>query len=803
MSGNAETHPRTIGKYVLLRKLATGGMGEVYLAKLEGPFGFVKLVVIKRILPHHIQDRSFVEMFFSEARVAAHLTHSNIAQIYEMDECDGSFFIAMEFVHGKSLHEMIERARQRVEHLPPHLVIELVGQLCEGLSYAHSARDLTGGPLGVVHRDVHPRNILVTYNGEVKLIDFGIAKSQVSTHHTQQGTIKGMFSYMSPEQSAAQPLDRRSDVFSVGICLYETLSLSSPFARENAILSLAAIQGEQPKPLAEFDRTLAPFDPIVAKALAKKAENRYQECSQLREALLWLLDTGQVPRMSTRLAEYVRRSFSEQMEAETKELAEISGVHSESLGGQTAELSQGDLTRLQERAQSDGGPVPVEPVAEVANNDGRLPAAPTRSYEHTVELPGSPRAHEPESRASQPAVLSHSGGHTDPARSGRIDVASSPGGQISLGIGPFRPLRAVAGVSTLAALGVVVFILVRHESPPRPQQTVDGVGGEAPGLLQTAAQKERATRELEAQGEARAAAAGIAASRPDIPGETERSPQSETKPDEPTTPPADSEEEPTSLPRASAGSSGRTPEAGKRDATCSEENWESCREDCDHGVVESCGILVHALAEGRSIPVDAGGLAGALKEPCAAGRRAACRDLGRLFGALGQETTSESRRLDFVRKISALESHERGLKSRESDRETQAGGEAEEITQHYGRLYRVLCDSGGRRACAHVARLTYLGACQTDDGAACLQLGDWHHNGQGGRKNPESAAPYYRKACELGFSKGCLYLGVLLEIEKQQRDLVAALHYYKQACKAGIPLGCSHAERLDRAKKGR
>ena len=203
----------TFGKYFLLKRLATGGMGEIYLAKLKGPVGFEKILVIKRILQHHAEDNSFVDMFFAEARVAAKLTHSNIVQIYEMGEIDQSYYIAMEYVHGKSLRDIIDRARELGEYVPPAHAISIVRQLCSGLSYAHNSRDMSGQPIGIVHRDINPHNVLISYTGEVKIIDFGIAKSEMSMHQTETGTIKGKFVYMSPEQSAAEKLDKRSDIF--------------------------------------------------------------------------------------------------------------------------------------------------------------------------------------------------------------------------------------------------------------------------------------------------------------------------------------------------------------------------------------------------------------------------------------------------------------------------------------------------------------------------------------------------------------------------------------------------------------
>lgn len=199
----------TFGKYVLLRKLATGGMGEVFLAKQVGPSGFEKLLVIKRILAQHHDKHEYLNMFLSEARLVAYLTHSNIIQIHEMGQIDGDYFIAMEYVRGKSLRDIIDTMRTTGRQMPLPYVIDLAIKLCDGLGYSHEARDIRARPMNIIHRDINPHNVLISYGGDLKIIDFGIAKSEMTSVHTATGTIKGKFVYMSPEQSAADPIDRR------------------------------------------------------------------------------------------------------------------------------------------------------------------------------------------------------------------------------------------------------------------------------------------------------------------------------------------------------------------------------------------------------------------------------------------------------------------------------------------------------------------------------------------------------------------------------------------------------------------
>ncbi|MBC7794956.1 MAG: serine/threonine protein kinase [Clostridia bacterium] len=311
----------TYGKYFLIKRLAVGGMGEIFLAKLRGPVGFKKLLAVKRILSHHAANDQFVNMFFAEARVTAQLSHPHIVQIYEMGEIEGSYYLAMEYVAGKPMRDVIDRARKLGEAVPPAHAATVIADLCNALSFAHNAKGPSGTDLQVIHRDVNPANLLVSYSGDLKLIDFGIAKSEHSNDRTDAGTIKGKFVYMSPEQSSAQPLDKRSDIFSVGICLYETLTGANPFVKSNAVLSMDAIQRLELPPLSQSNRKLAPFEPIMAKALAKKREERYNDCNDLAEALQSLLRSGTVETPPTSLADYMNDLFEQQIASEGRIIA--------------------------------------------------------------------------------------------------------------------------------------------------------------------------------------------------------------------------------------------------------------------------------------------------------------------------------------------------------------------------------------------------------------------------------------------------------------------------------------------------
>lgn len=362
----------TFGKYYLLKRIAMGGMGEIFLAKLKGPVGFEKLLVIKRILAQHVENPEFVDMFFAEARIAAQLSHSNIVQIYEMGgPIDDAYFIAMEYVHGKSLRAVLDRARSRGARLHPAHVIEIIGGLCTGMSYAHAATDMSGQALGVVHRDLNPHNLLVSYSGEVKIIDFGIAKSEMTTHKTETGTIKGKFVYMSPEQSAAEPLDRRSDIFSIGICLYEALTDLNPFARSNIILSLDSIQRHEPPPLTDFSPDLAPFEAVVRRALAKERDQRYADCAELYEDLQRLLRSGEVPPPPKALAATMNDLFEDTIRSERRMIVDTDQAR-------TAEVAaMRDYQSKEHRTPSDLWRLPADeassaPTATRGKSDPKL-----------------------------------------------------------------------------------------------------------------------------------------------------------------------------------------------------------------------------------------------------------------------------------------------------------------------------------------------------------------------------------------------------------------------------------------------
>jgi eukaryotic-like serine/threonine-protein kinase len=238
--------PTTFGKYLLLERVNVGGMAEVFIAKAFGVEGFERILAIKKILPTMAEDEEFITMFIDEARISVQLNHANVVHIHELGKHDEAFFIAMEYVPGRDLRTMLERYRRRKEIMPTAQAVYVGSKICEGLDYAHRKKDARGQELHIIHRDVSPQNILCSYEGEVKIIDFGIAKAANRSQKTQAGILKGKFGYMSPEQVRGLPIDRRSDIFALGVILYEMLTGEKLFVGESDFSTLEKVRNSQP-----------------------------------------------------------------------------------------------------------------------------------------------------------------------------------------------------------------------------------------------------------------------------------------------------------------------------------------------------------------------------------------------------------------------------------------------------------------------------------------------------------------------------------------------------------------------------
>jgi hypothetical protein len=273
------------GRYEILRPIGAGGMAELFLARVRGERGAAGLVVVKRILPHLARDPAFVQMFLNEARIASTLAHPNLVTITDFGQMDGAYFLAMEYVHGADLGELLETAAE-VEDLPLDVALTIVHGACVGLHHVHEKVGPDGLPLRLVHRDVSPSNVMVGYDGSVKVTDFGIATATALTRTTRAGTVKGKVSYMSPEQCTGGRLDRRADVFALGIILYEVTLLRRLFVGDNDYaLMNQVIEGRVPPPHRVVPGYPPRLEAIVMRALARDADHRFDSAAQLQAAI--------------------------------------------------------------------------------------------------------------------------------------------------------------------------------------------------------------------------------------------------------------------------------------------------------------------------------------------------------------------------------------------------------------------------------------------------------------------------------------------------------------------------------------
>ncbi len=305
----------TFGRFEILGRIAFGGMAEIFLGRESTNIGATRMLAIKRILPHVADDPAFVEMFLDEARLAILLNHPHICHIYEFGELESSYFIAMEWIYGAAFGKIIRRARSK-GGLPPEFVAKVVSQVAEALHYAHRAKDSNGQPLSIVHRDVSPQNIMISYEGHVKLLDFGIAKAGSHTTKTQAGVVKGKFSYMSPQQCTGKHIDHRADVFALGVVLYEALVGESLYHRPTEYETMRAVI-EDPVPSIRDKKPKLPIelDAIVQKALQKSPDDRFRTASEMQNALEdWIARSGKSVTTS-RIGDVMEKLFEEQIAA--------------------------------------------------------------------------------------------------------------------------------------------------------------------------------------------------------------------------------------------------------------------------------------------------------------------------------------------------------------------------------------------------------------------------------------------------------------------------------------------------------
>jgi len=371
---------RRLGKYEIVALLAVGGTAEIYLARIGGAAGFEKYVVVKCLHEFLADDAEFVDMFLDEARLCSHLDHSNIVQVHELGQHEGRYYIAMEYLPGLSLAMVARRAIDRVPggRIPQPVVLAIAVQACAGLHYAHE-RVADGQPLHIVHRDISPQNLVISFEGIVKLVDFGIAKADVRASKTRSGTIKGKFAYMSPEQCRSSDVDRRTDVFALGVVIHELLTARRLFKRASAYETYqAVIEGVIPRPSQLEPSIDAELDELVLHALAYDREHRFPTAEALGEAIAGYLHRQGHHISTTDLADFFETYYQRELtDHATRMRALMTGREAVPVSQWDAEADSGIAKRMPDdeaeptgiEDQPAGAAVEPGPPAELAEPD--------------------------------------------------------------------------------------------------------------------------------------------------------------------------------------------------------------------------------------------------------------------------------------------------------------------------------------------------------------------------------------------------------------------------------------------------
>jgi serine/threonine protein kinase len=436
-----------LGKYEILKKLATGGMAEIFLARVQGLPGFQKMVVIKRILPQLSTKTDFVEMFLDEARIAATLQHPNVVQMYDVGVVDGNYFIAMEYLHGEDVRSIMKARFKQApteQRMPLEHALNIIIGVCSGLHYAHEKVGFDGKPLNIVHRDCTPQNIIVTYEGGVKLLDFGIAKASNRFGETRFGTLKGKVPYMSPEQCRGEPLDRRSDIFSLGIMLYELTLGKRLYKGASDFEVLKQIVEGRITPPHEIDPHYNPtLETIVMRALEKERDKRFQTAREMQAELETLVRESRFYVSPIALQQFMEQVFGQKIEAWRDAQA-----HGKSLGDHLQEV-----------------------VMEASPEDG---------FEDSVRAPLDPEERAAEERAQaerlalRQAIHSSQEGLQLPPLGTSTGVVPGRGGS-SVSLEEFIPQRRIwpwallcAGLIATGAVGMFKLTAKPQPAPPLP-----------------------------------------------------------------------------------------------------------------------------------------------------------------------------------------------------------------------------------------------------------------------------------------------------------------------------------------------
>ncbi|TNE47415.1 MAG: PEGA domain-containing protein [Deltaproteobacteria bacterium] len=482
------------GTYEIFRKLALGGMAELYLAKQRGVGGFERTVVIKCILPQYATDPQFVTMFLDEARIASQLNHPNIVQIYEIGEVNGLYYISMEYVRGPNFKALRKALYHQSKTVNSSLVAGIMVQVCAGLHHAHCATDPNGNPLQIVHRDVSPTNLLLTFEGNAKLVDFGVAKASIQEHQTKAGMVKGKYRYMSPEQILAHPIDHRSDIYALGAILYELSTGVVLFQRRSEAETIRAVYMDPIIPPGAVIEDYPPeLERIVMKALEREARDRYQSADEMRRDLEQFLYDYGVYYGPQQLAESLRGMFTQVFESSINEdpgsaltrndyaRFGLSIPPSGELGRPSAQAHTMENERLPEEVTSPSAD-PSSPSSFHAPTESSAPSGLNRGHSgsgHSIPPTRDLQSYSSVSRpqASHPSLAPQQAA-TDP-----IPVPS-PGSLQRKEKSSFNPLLLVLLLLVVSGGVAVGLILSNPSKAPQPSSQADVQLQRLAGLLQ-------------------------------------------------------------------------------------------------------------------------------------------------------------------------------------------------------------------------------------------------------------------------------------------------------------------------------
>ena len=399
-----------------LTRLATGGMADIWLARELGAAGLERFVVVKRLLPHLACEPEIVDMFVAEARFVARLVHPNVVQIHELGEDEQGYFLVMEYVAGCSVRELTAAAAKAGQKLPPHVAVAIIEQACRGAHAAHELEDADGRPLGLVHRDLSPHNLMIGPGGDVKVLDFGIAKATEKADATRAGSLKGKQGYMSPEQCLSAQVDRRSDIFTLGIVCWELLTGERLFQRETDFLTMRAIEEAETRLPSEVRPELPrAFDAVVAKALERELEARWRTADEFRRALIKAAQESGVAFSRDALAETLQQLLADKLEQREQALRGAASVTAHPDPSELRHVltrSEPSMNAPAERTSGTGS----DDVATVAQRRGVGAALSPLDEAMTVDEGGPSPLREPELPLEEVTLLERRRAEPAPAR---------------------------------------------------------------------------------------------------------------------------------------------------------------------------------------------------------------------------------------------------------------------------------------------------------------------------------------------------------------------------------------------------